>query len=312
MKKILVTENMSQAGIDFLREKGYEVHFPGGTSEGELVSAVAGCEGLIVRIAPITRRVIESATALRVIGKHGVGTDNIDIQSVKENNIRIVNTPMANTSSVAEYTIAMILVCARRIPFMSECYRKGDAHAKDHVVCYQLKGRTLGLIGAGRIGREVGRMASEGFGMRVIAYDPYLKDVPQNFSLVEDWDDLFRKADIISIHMPLLPKTRHCIGKHEFETMKEDAFIINCARGPIIDEDALIDALKSKEIGGAGLDVTEKEPADLNSPLFQMDNVILTAHNAATTKEAMDAMALDAAQGVDDFLSGKSPKYIVI
>ena len=219
---------------------------------------------------------------------------------------------MANTSSVAEYTIAMILACVRRIPFMNECYRKGDVHAKDHVVCYQLKGRTLGLIGAGRIGREVGRMASEGFGMRVIVYDPYLKDVPQNFSLVEDWNDLFRKADIISIHMPLLPKTRHCIGKHEFKMMKQDAFIINCARGPIIDEDALIDALQSKEIGGAGLDVTEKEPADFNSPLFQMNNVILTAHNAATTKEAMNAMALDAAQGVDDFLSGKNPRYIVI
>lgn len=249
---------------------------------------------------------------LKIIGKHGVGTDNINKEAAREKGIRIVNTPMANTISVAEYTIALILACVRRIPLMSVRYRQGDAHTKNRVECYQLKGRTLGLVGAGRIGREVGRIASEGLGMRVIAHDPYLKEAPRGISLVKEWDDLFKESDVISVHTPLTPETHHGIGRHEFKIMKRDAFIVNCARGPIIDEGALIEALEANEIGGAGLDVTEKEPANPNHPLFRMDNVILTAHNAATTKEAMDSMALDSAQGVDDFLSGNEPKYVVV
>lgn len=312
VKKILITENISPVGIEFLKRKGYDIRLSSDTTEDGLIRDLADCEGLIVRVVPITRRVLENAPTLRVIGKHGVGTDNIDKEAAKEKNIRIVNTPMANTLSVAEYTVALILSCVRRIPFMSLRYCQGDAHTKNRVECYQLKGRTLGLVGAGRIGREVGRIASEGLGMRVIAYDPYLKEAPQRMSLVKEWDDLFKESDVISIHTPLTPKTRHAIGRHEFEIMKRNAFIVNCARGAIIDEEALIDALKGNKIGGAGLDVTEKEPADPDSPLFRMDNVILTAHNAATTKEAMEAMALDSARGVDDFLSGNEPKYIVV
>lgn len=310
-KKILITENVSSVGVDFLKNKGYEVKFLSNPDEETIVRESADCDGMIVRILPIPRRVLENAHKLRVIGKHGVGTDNIDKAAAKELGIRVVNTPTANTLSVAEYTVALMLSCARRIPMMSERYRGGDAHTKDHVVCNQIGGSTLGLVGAGRIGSIVGKIASEGFGMKVIAYDPYLKTPPAWITLVDRWEELFQNSDYISVHMPLTPETRHCIGAKEFEMMKPGAYIINCARGPIIDEAALIEAVREHKIRGCGLDVTEHEPASPDNPLFKMDDVVLTAHNAATTKEAMDNMVLDAARGVDDVLNGRTPEFLV-
>lgn len=311
-KKILITENVSSAGVDFLRAKGYELKFLSAPDEEMMVREAADCDGMIVRILPITRRVLESAKKLKVVGKHGVGTDNIDKAAAKELGISVVNTPTANTRSVAEYTIALLLACARRIPMMAEHYRHGDAHTKDRVTCNEVGGSTLGLVGAGRIGSIVGKIASEGLGMNVIAYDPYLKKAPDGITLADSWDEVFKRSDYVSVHMPLTPETRHCIGAKEFEMMKPSAYIINCSRGPIIDEEALVQAIQNKQIRGAGLDVTEQEPASPDSPLFKMDDVILTAHNAATTKEAMDKMVLDAAQGVDDVLQGRTPKFSVI
>jgi D-3-phosphoglycerate dehydrogenase len=310
-KKILVTETVSEAGIHFLQENGYAVVYAQKTDEESLIHYLKDCVGMIVRIVPITKKVIDNAHNLKVIAKHGVGTDNIDIEAAKSRGIRVVNTPCANTLSVAEYTIALLLSCARNIPLMSEKYRQGEHDTKDKVECYQVEGSVLGLLGLGHIGQIVAKIASIGLGMKVIAYDPYVKTVPYGVRLVDDTDELLRESDFVSVHMPLMPQTCHSISSHQFSEMKKTAYIINCSRGPIIDEGALITALRDGDIGGAALDVTEPEPALPNNPLFNMDNVILTAHNAATTKQAMDNMVIDAATGIDDVLNNRPPKWVV-
>ncbi|MGE4487330.1 MAG: hydroxyacid dehydrogenase [Synergistaceae bacterium] len=309
--KILVTETVSVAGIHFLQEKGYTVIHSQKTDEESLIRDLKDCAGMIVRIVPITKKVIGNAPNLKVIAKHGVGTDNIDITAAKTKGIRVINTPRANTLSVAEYTVALLLSCARNIPLMSQKYRDGEHDTKDRVECHQVSGNVLGLLGLGHIGQIVARIASAGLGMKVLAYDPYIKTAPEGVTLVDDMDKLLSESDYVSVHMPLTPHTRHCVSTHQFSVMKKTAYIINCSRGSIIDEAELIAALKSGEIGGAALDVTESEPALPDNPLFKMDNVILTAHNAATTKEAMDNMVLDAASGIDDVLNGRTPKWEV-
>lgn len=310
-KKILICGTVSSVGIDFLKAKGYEVKVSKKTDEVSLIADLADCEALLVRVAPVTGKVIESCPTLKVIGKHGVGTDNIDIEAAKEKGIRVVNAPLSNTVSVAEYTVALMMACARAIPMMTNAYRKGDFNTKDRVVCNQMAGSTLGLIGYGHIGSIVGNIAGRGLGMNVVAYDPFIKSAPEGITLIQDWAEIFKVSDYISVHMPLTKETRHCIGTKEFQLMKKTATIINCSRGPIIDEAALIRALQLGEIKGAGLDVTEPEPALVDNPLFKMENVVLTAHNAATTKEAMDNMVMAAAEGIDDVLDNRKPKWLV-
>ena len=310
-KKILICGKVNLVGIDFLKAQGYDVKFSTKTDEDSLIADLADCEALLVRLAPITRKVLENCPNLKVIGKHGVGTDSLDLEAAKELGITVVNAPLANAVSVAEYTIALMMACARAIPMVAESYRQGDFNAKDLVVCNQMAGSTLGLIGYGHIGSLVANIASKGLGMNVVAYDPYIKAAPEGVSLIQAWNDIFKVSDYISVHMPLTKDTRHIISTNEFQLMKKTATIINCARGPIIDEEALIKALHSGEIKGAGLDVTEMEPCLPDNPLFTMNNVVITAHSGATTKEALDKMVMVAAEGIVDVLNNKQPKWLV-
>ena len=309
--KVLITEQVSQKGIDFLIDKGYEIVFPKGKDEDSLIEAAKDCEAILVRILPISKKLIDSCPNLKVVAKHGVGVDNIDLEACRAKGIKVVNTPGANSRSVAEYTMALILSCAKQIPKMASAYKNGNLKAKDSTSFVEISGKTLGVLGLGKIGREVANMASKGFGMKVLVYDPFIKSLDLDFTLVEDKDEIFKEADYISIHSPLTEDTRHSVGKRELDLMKETAYLVNCSRGPIINEDELIEALKNKKIAGAGLDVTEKEPLDPSSELFKLENVIVTNHIAATTKEAMDEMVLRAARGLDDVLESREPEYLI-
>ena len=210
--------------------------------------------------------------------------------------------------------MALILACAKQIPFMAREYQNGNPSVKDRRLNSEIQGKCLGLIGLGRIGTSVAKMATCGFDMDVVAYDPYLpKDrVPDGVRLVDSRESLFSQADYVSIHVPATPENIKSMSSREFKLMKSGAVLINAARGKIVDEEALFCAIRDGEIAGAGLDVNDPEPARPENPLFRLDGVILTPHCAGSTKEAMVRMVMDAAMGIHEVLTGKEPTYKVV
>ena len=312
--KVLIPETVAPEGIEHLKELGYEVKIGRGIEKRIILEDIKDCDAVIIRVAVIDREIIENSPKLKVIAKHGAGYDSIDTKAAADNHVRVVFAPYANSLSVAEHTAALILACAKKIPFMAQQYRQGNYKAKDAYPNTELSGKVLGLVGLGRIGMAVAQIAMNGFGMNVEAYDPFIaKDKKVNgVTLLEDRDTLFRTADYISVHAPATPENIKSIGAREFALMKSTAVIVNTARGKIIDEKALIKAIEDGEIGGAGLDVTDPEPANTDNPLFQMDRVILTPHCAGVTKEAMVRMVMDSIQGIDEVLHGKEPTYKVV
>ncbi|MGE4283152.1 MAG: hydroxyacid dehydrogenase [Clostridia bacterium] len=311
---ILIPEKVADEGLEYLRNKGYKIKMGRGLDKETLIEDLQDCDGVIIRVAVIDEEVFTSCPRLKVVSKHGVGVDSIDLNAAGKYGRRVVNVPNANTLSVGEQTMALIISCAKRLPFMCAQYKSGNYNIKDTILTNEISGKTLGLVGFGRIGATVAKMAKYGFSMNTIAYDPYIpKDKKFNEAvLVDSWEQLFCESDFVSVHMPATKETEKIIGEREFKLMKKSAFIINAARGKIIDEEALIHALKHNEIMGAGLDVSNPEPAHMSNPLFQMDNVIMTPHNAACTQEAMVRMAVGAAMGLDEVLSGKEPTYPVV
>ncbi|HWP51147.1 MAG TPA: hydroxyacid dehydrogenase [Clostridia bacterium] len=312
--KVLIPEVVAEDGIRYLKELGYEVKRGRGTDKMLLLEDICDCDAVIVRVAVIDREIMEKSPRLKVIAKHGAGYDNIDTRAAAERRIRVVYAPTANSHSVAEHTMALILACAKQIPFMAREYQKGDPGVKDRHLNREIQGKCLGLIGLGRIGTSVAKMATRGFDMDVVAYDPYLpKDrVPHGVRLVDNREVLLSQADYVSIHVPATPENVKSMSSREFKLMKSDAVLINAARGQIVDEEALFCAIRDGEIAGAGLDVNDPEPARPENPLFQLDGVILTPHCAGSTKEAMVRMVMDAATGIHEVLTGKEPTYKVV
>ena len=313
-KKILISDLVHQSGLDYLRERGYELVFAKSQDEEEIIRCLAGCTGVIVRGAIFNERVFSSSPDLKVAVKHGVGVDNIDLAAAKKHGIRILNTPIANTVTVAEQTMLLILGCAKRFRIMQNAAIAADHDIRRRMFTDEIQGKALGLIGFGHIGSTLATMAANGFGMKVFAYDPYVKKdiLPEWVSLTDDRKSIFANNDFVSLHLPDTESTRKSVGEQEFSWMKPTAFLINAARGTIVDEKALTAALENKTIAGAGLDVWDIEPPDPNNPLLQMENVVMTPHNAASSKEAMERMCLHAAIGIDDFLSGRTPEWILV
>lgn len=312
--KILFPESVAAEGKDYLRDLGYELKEGRGIDKRTLIEDLRDCDGVVVRVARIDEEVFSACPRLKVVSKHGVGVDNIDLGAAKRYGRRVVNVPTANTLSVAEQAMALILACSKKLNEMASEYRGGNWKIKDSVLTDEVSGKTLGLVGYGRIGSLVARMARRGFSMRTIAYDPYL---PPDAKLEDaeraaDWETLFRESDFVSVHMPATAETEKIIGEREFRLMKKSAYLINTARGKIVDEKALIAALEAGELRGAGLDVSDPEPAEPNNPLFGMRDVIMTPHNAACTNEAMVRMSTGAAMGIHEVLSGKTPTYPVV
>ncbi len=301
--RILVSDNLSKSGVEILeKEDGLKVDVKTGLSKSELIDCIPDYDGLIVRSATkVTKEVIEAGKNLKVIGRAGVGVDNVDVNSATEHGIIVMNAPAGNTISTAEHTMAMMLALSRNVPQAFISLRGGKWERKKFLGV-ELSGKVLGVIGLGRVGTEVAKRAIA-FGMRVIGCDPYIPPGTARrigVELVES-KDLLARADYITVHVPLTSETRHFIGQEEFERMKQGARVINCARGGIVDEKALYEAIVKGKVAGAALDVFEEEPP-VNNPLLELEEVVASPHLGASTEEAQVGVAVDIANQVVDFL----------
>jgi D-3-phosphoglycerate dehydrogenase len=269
----------------------------------ELVKAIADCEGLVVRSeTKVTAELMDAAKSLRVIGRAGVGVDNIDVAAATARGIVVMNAPDGNTITTAEHTIALLVALARRVPQANSSLKSGKWERKNFIGT-ELQGKTLGIIGLGRIGRVVAKRAGA-LGMNVVAFDPFvLADSARDQEInLQPMDDVLARADFLTIHTPLTAETRGLIGDDAFARMKNGVRVINCARGGLIDEAALYQAIKSGKVAGAALDVFESEPPPADQPLLQLDEVIVTPHLGASTTEAQEGVALTVAEQMRDFL----------
>ncbi len=270
-------------------------------------------EAIMCRTEPVTAAMMDAAGPnLKVIGKQGAGLDNIDIAAATARKIRVVFAPGQNAQSVAEQTAFLMLACARRFHFVDRQFREGNYKIRFSLEnTYELSGKTLGLVGCGRIGRMLATIAKNGFGMNVIGYDPFLKQeqLGDLITLVPTEDDVFRQADFVSLHTPLTPETEHSVGMRQFKLMKPTASLLNASRGEVVNEEELIQALKDGTLFGAGLDVTEKEPLPLDSPLYSLDNVVLTPHTAASTEQSVLRCCTTVAEDICSVVAGGDAKF---
>ncbi len=309
MSKILFTENVDPAGPELLEKAGFELIMADRDSR-IIEENIKDAEAVLTRIYELPSDLLETGKNLKIVSKHGVGYDNIPVAWCKAHHIAVTVTPGANSQSVAEHTITLMLALAKNLMTVTRAYKEIGFAAKNSAPGMEILGKTLGIIGVGHIGTRVAKMAL-GLGMKVIAYDPYVTEVPTGAVLTNNKEEVIQKADVLTLHPVLNEETRNIIGKKELSLMKPTAFLINCGRGPLVDEPALIEALQQKKIAGAGLDVTWSEPCSPDSPLFQMENVILTPHYAPTTRESARNVSLAAAQNILDVLAGKKPEGLL-
>jgi D-3-phosphoglycerate dehydrogenase len=295
--RILVTDKIQDDGIKMLKEIG-EVDVKTGLTSDQLLDEIKGYDVLVVRSATkVTKEVIDSGKNLRIIARAGVGLDTIDVQAANARGIKLVNAPEAPTIAVAELVIGLMISWARHLPIADKSMKQ-NKWEKAQLMGSELKGKTLGIIGTGRIGQAVGYRA-KAFLMNILAYD-----VGQNAEFVLETgaryvnlEELLRKSDFVSLHVPAMPQTRHMIGRQEFDLMKPTSVLVNTSRGEVIDEEALVNALQKGKIAGACLDVYEHEPPK-DSPLLKLPNVVLTPHIGASTVEAQREAALIIAEKI--------------
>lgn len=305
--KILVSDALSEEGLKILKNvKEFQVDVNTGLKPDELKKIIHGYDALIVRSATkVTRDILAEAGKLKVIGRAGVGLDNVDLEAATQKGIIVMNTPGGNTISTAEHTMSMILALSRNIPQADVSTKKGE-WKRSKFMGIELYNKVLGVVGLGRIGREVAKHAFS-FGMKVVAYDPFLsREVAGELGIeIVDFKDLLEKSDFITVHTPLTDETRHIISEKEFALMKKGVRIINCARGGIVDEKALVKAVKEGKVAGAALDVFEEEPLKPDNEIIKLDNIIVTPHLGASTEEAQVNVSIEAAEIVRDALLGR-------
>ncbi|MDZ4132864.1 MAG: phosphoglycerate dehydrogenase, partial [Dethiobacteria bacterium] len=302
--KVLVSDSLSSEGLDLL-QKHAEVDYKPDITAEELVAEIGAYDALVVRSrSKVTEAVIEAGNNLKVIGRAGVGVDNIDVNKATEKGIVVVNAPHGNTISAAEHAIALLTALARNIAGADSSVKRGEWKRSDYVGV-ELNQKTLGVIGVGRIGSEVARRA-RAMGMKIIGYDPYIsEDQAEKIGIeMAPFEELLREADFITLHLPLASATRHLIGVKELAMLKPGVRIINCARGGLVDEEALYAALQDGRVAGAALDVFEKEPPGQGG-LLELKNVIATPHLGASTLEAQTNVALQVSEQVIKALQGE-------
>jgi D-3-phosphoglycerate dehydrogenase len=277
--------------------------------EEDLIRVCKNADGLLNQYALLTRKVLENLPKCKVVSRYGVGVDSVDLKGATELGVVVANVPDYCMDEVSNQTISLILTLLRKTAFLDQKVRSGHWDFRLGIPIYRTKGKTLGLIGSGKIGLEVAKKISN-FGMNVISFDPYLEKDPEGIGLT-DMDTVLKESDFISIHCPLNDSTRHLIGEREFRKMEKKPVIINTSRGPIIDEKALIEALREGRISGAGLDVLEKEPPDSENPLLKMENVILSPHIGFYSVESISELKQRTAKNVSDVLMGRWPRSVV-
>ena len=310
--KVLICDSLADEGMELFRgQKAIETVVKTKLPLEELKAQIKDADACIVRSGTrLTKEAIQAATRLKVIGRAGVGLDNVDVEEASKRGIIVMNTPGGNTISAAEHTLSLLMAIARNIPQADQSLRKGEWE-RNKFIGVELYKKTLGILGLGRIGTEVAKRA-QSFEMRVIAYDPYLRPEKISHLNIEQvsLDDLFKQSDFLTLHMPLTPDTRNIIDERRLKMMKKGVRIVNCARGGLIDEKALAIAIKSGHVAGAGIDVFEEEPPK-NSPLIGLPSVVATPHLGASTQEAQVAVSVDVVQSVLDFLMGRGIRNAV-
>jgi len=278
-------------------------------TENEVIEVAHDADGIINQCAPMTRRVIESLKKCKIIARYGVGVDNVDVKAATEYKIIVANVPDYCVDEVSTHAMALILACARRITLLDNKIREKKWDFSLAMPLFRTKGKVLGIFGLGNIGREVAQKAL-GFGFKIIAYDPYASRVNSGVKLVK-FSELLSNSDFISIHSSLTNETRHSFGENELKGMKKTAYLINTARGPIIDAKALYQALKKRWIAGVALDVMEKEPPDWENSLLKLDNLIITPHVSFYSEESYIELKTKVAESVLSVLKGELPRAIV-
>jgi len=309
--KVLVTDPIDDAGLDRLREAGYEVETNYEADGDELLDAIADANALIVRSGTdVNEAVFEAAEDLAIVGRAGIGVDNIDIEAATDHGVIVANAPEGNVRAAAEHTVAMAFAAARWIPQAHTRLKDGE-WAKSDYLGYEVNNKTLGIVGLGRVGQEVAKRL-DGLGMDLVVFDPYISEeravvfdpyiseeraAQFGAELINDLDDCLEAADFVTIHTPLLPETENMIGEDELALL-DDGFLINCARGGIVDEAALADAVENGPMAGAALDVFAEEPISEESPLLDVDEIVVTPHLGASTEAAQENVAVDTADQV--------------
>jgi len=318
MSKVFITREIPEIGINLLKEKGYEVEIgpEEKISREELIEKVKGVDAILsVLTEKIDGEVMESAgEQLKIVANYAVGYNNIDVEEAKKKNIMITNTPGVLTEAVAEHTIAFLFAIAERIVEADSFMRAGKykAWGPKMLLGADIQGKTLGIIGLGRIGSAVAQRMQDGFDVKIIYYDlKRNEELEEKFGMeYRELDDLLKESDFVSIHTALTDETRHLINAEKLALMKPSAYLINTARGPIVDEMALIESLKGKKIAGAALDVFEKEP-ELMPGLTDLNNVVLTPHIASATEGTRNKMSEMAAKNIIAVLDGETPPNLV-
>ncbi len=301
--KVLITNPIAQEGVQIFKDAGLEVEEKLGLSPEELNEAIKGVDALVIRSSTkVTPELLEHADKLKVVGRAGTGLDNVDIPACNKKGVVVMNTPGGNTNSAAEHTIAMMLALSRHIPQATASMKAGKWEKKKFMG-QEVAGKTLGIIGSGRIGGIVAQLA-KGLKMKVVAYDPYMNPEMADKLGIElvELDELLKRSDYVSVHTPLTDETKGMLNKDLFDKMKDGAMVLNCARGGIVNEKDLYDALTSGKLAGAALDVFEVEPTTLENPLLHLDNFICTPHLGASTREAQENVAVAVARQIVDYL----------
>jgi D-3-phosphoglycerate dehydrogenase len=313
---VLITDGIQKSGLDILTQRSDIVIdlCRDRLSEEELIDRVVEIDAILVGITPITQRIIDAARVLKVVSRRGVGYDNIDLVALRHRNIPLTIVGSANASTVAEHTLSLILALARQTIAYDRATRAGNWRFRESLAAVDLNGKTLLLVGFGRVGRAVAVRAAA-FGMRTLVYDPFVpKSVIDELrvGLVENLLDGLATCDFLSVHVPLAPETEGLIGDKELAAMKSAAYVISTARGGVVDEDALVRALQTGSIQGAGLDVFKEEPLPANHPLLRLDNVIVSPHAASLTRECAQRMDEVAARNCLDGIDGKLDPALIV
>ena len=315
LKCVLLPQPIESEAATLLEQAGCKLILSPDRSPETIAPLMEKAEGLILRTGiKVTRELLAYADRLEIISRTGGGFDNVDVAAATEKGIIVTSNIGVNTNSVVEHCLSMILALSKQLPALDRAVRKDQYTIRYQNLPRDLQNKTLGLVGFGRIGSRLGQICRQIFDMEVLVYDPFLPETVKSTCCgwVEfvDIHTLFSKADVISIHVPLTETTRHAVGQKELALMKPNALLINTSRGSVVDESALVNALKQKRIGGAGLDVLEQEPPSADHPLLGLDNVILTPHTAALTYDCVIRMATTAAECVLDVFNGKEPPNV--
>lgn len=314
MKKVLVNKPLHPDAMEILKNCEFDVLYPVDLPDAEVVKMLPDIHGLVLFVGiTMNGPLMDTCKNLEVVGRHGVGLDNVDVPAATERGIKVVYTPYGPTESTAEHTFTLMMSIARQVPIIDRATRTGEWDIRDRLVTREMQGKSVGIVGFGRIGKRFAQMCRGALDMTVYVYDPYLERAfveSQGAIYMTSLKEMASKVDALSVHCPLTGETRRMINAEVFDAMKPTAYLINAARGPIVDEAALIQALQTHQIAGAGVDVYDPEPPSAKNPLYQLENIVLSPHLASMTEEGRRRMGVTVVEEVLKVLRGQMPAYI--